>query len=269
MINEERLPHVIFRVADNLYAIDSSVTIALTEFPDNITPIQKSEKFELGVMQLRNQIVPVMSMRSLFGCKSSEEEYEDFKAMIDIRKNDHIKWVNELKNSVSENREFTLTTDPHQCAFGKWYDNFSTDIQSINFHMKKIDSPHTLLHEIAIEVEKCKKEKNEEIREKKLLDLLNKAEKQYMEKVLELLDKTKDIFKDHYHDMVIVIMQNNRFVGLAVDEILTVDNFIKNETSESNFIIDQPKYISAIGTTKDIDEHIFLIKEDKLFELYK
>ncbi|MCU9810356.1 chemotaxis protein CheW [Paraclostridium sp. AKS81] len=137
MINEERLPHVIFRVADNLYAIDSSVTIALTEFPDNITPIQKSEKFELGVMQLRNQIVPVMSMRSLFGCKSSEEEYEYFKSVIDIRKNDHIKWVNELKNSVNENREFTLTTDPHQCAFGKWYDNFSTDIQSINFHMKR------------------------------------------------------------------------------------------------------------------------------------
>lgn len=48
MISEERLPHVIFRVADNLYAIDSSVTIALTEFPDNITPIQKSEKFEIG-----------------------------------------------------------------------------------------------------------------------------------------------------------------------------------------------------------------------------
>ncbi|MDO7204728.1 hypothetical protein Q5M85_11775 [Paraclostridium bifermentans] len=44
MINEERLPHVIFRVDDNLYAIDSSVTIALTEFPDNITPIQKSGK---------------------------------------------------------------------------------------------------------------------------------------------------------------------------------------------------------------------------------
>lgn len=269
MINEEVLPHVIFRVANNLYAIDSKVTVTLTELPNDITPIQKKQGCELGIMKLRNEIVSIISMRNLFGCKSSNEEYEDFKGMIDNRKDDHIRWVHELKKSVNENRKFTLTTDPHQCAFGKWYDNFSTDIQSINFHMKKIDSPHTLLHEIAIEVEKGKKEEHEESRKKHLEELLDKAEKQYMSKVLELLDDTKNIFKDHYHDMVIVIMNKNKLIGLAVDEILTVDYFIENKTSETNFMINRPKYISAIGATKRIDDHVFLIDESQLFELYK
>ena len=269
MTMEEKLPHVIFKVKDNLYAINSRVTIALTKLPENLTGTQKSEKFELGIMNLRNQIVPVISMRMLFGCKTVTEEYKEFTDMIDARKNDHINWINELKKSVRENREFTLTTNPHQCEFGKWYDNFKIDIQNINFHMKKIDLPHTQLHQIALEVEKVKKESNEETREEKLEKLLYKAEYEYMASVIELLDRTKEIFKENFNAMVIVINKNNRFIGLLVDEIITVEDFIINETSEINFSINQPNFISAIGRTKEIDDHIFLVEDEKLFNLYK
>ena len=78
MTMEQKLPHVIFKVKDNLYAINSGVTIALTKLPENLTGTQKSEKFELGIMNLRNQIVPVISMRMLFGYKTVKEEYKKF-----------------------------------------------------------------------------------------------------------------------------------------------------------------------------------------------
>jgi chemoreceptor zinc-binding protein len=44
--------------------------------------------------------------------------------MIDERKNDHIHWVNEFERSIKNDEQINLNTDPHECAFGKWYDNF-------------------------------------------------------------------------------------------------------------------------------------------------
>jgi purine-binding chemotaxis protein CheW len=42
-----------------------------------------------------------------------------FVAMLEQRKQDHKRWLDELAASVREARAFTLTTDPHACAFGR------------------------------------------------------------------------------------------------------------------------------------------------------
>ncbi len=69
----------------------------------------------------------MMDLRITFGLKPIVEECKDFEQMIDARKQDHIHWVNELERYIKEGGSFTLAKDSHQCAFGKWYDNFTTD----------------------------------------------------------------------------------------------------------------------------------------------
>ncbi len=58
----------------------------------------------------------------------------------------------ELDASIKEEREFTLTTDPHMCAFGKWYDTYKTEDLSAKAILRKFDRPHRRIHAIAHKV---------------------------------------------------------------------------------------------------------------------
>ena len=57
------------------------------------------------------------------------------------------------RSLVKENGKFTLARDPHQCAFGKWFDNFKTDNIAVSEVLKKFDAPHKRIHALADEIE--------------------------------------------------------------------------------------------------------------------
>ena len=42
------------------------------------------------------------------------------------KEKDHHDWLNALEESIVDGVPFTKAKDPHQCAFGKWYDKFQT-----------------------------------------------------------------------------------------------------------------------------------------------
>ncbi|PKL36028.1 MAG: hypothetical protein CVV44_17555 [Spirochaetae bacterium HGW-Spirochaetae-1] len=71
---------------------------------------------------------------------------------------DHVVWVNELAESIITGSHFKGITDPHQCAFGKWYydliknngtDDLTTEQKKI-FH--DMEAPHRELHNSAIAI---------------------------------------------------------------------------------------------------------------------
>jgi hypothetical protein len=72
-----------------------------------------------------------------------------FCAMMQLREQDHRKWLLELEASVQEHRSFLMTTDPHKCAFGKWYDNYHADNAWVAALLKKVDGPHRQIHAVA------------------------------------------------------------------------------------------------------------------------
>jgi purine-binding chemotaxis protein CheW len=83
------------------------------------------------------------------GLTSAVEETESFCALMQQREQDHRNWLNELEAS---SRPFTLATDPHQCAFGKWYDKFKAENAWVAALLKKFDVPHRQIHGMAIRV---------------------------------------------------------------------------------------------------------------------
>jgi hypothetical protein len=71
---------------------------------------------------------------------------EAFCVVLGQRQQDHMKWLTESEASVAENRPFALTTDPHACAFGRWYDNFHTDDPWLAAAVRKLDAPRRRIH---------------------------------------------------------------------------------------------------------------------------
>ena len=75
------------------------------------------------------------------------------------REVDHLNWANQVNALLtdSEINELAVETDPHKCAFGKWYYSeervrAEESIPELKQLLAEIEQPHNHLHESAIEI---------------------------------------------------------------------------------------------------------------------
>ncbi|MBI4792585.1 MAG: CZB domain-containing protein [Deltaproteobacteria bacterium] len=62
---------------------------------------------------------------------------------------DHLRWNNELSNSLLTEKKFTGGLDPDQCAFGKWFHAYQASDPVFASLLQKWENPHKRLHESA------------------------------------------------------------------------------------------------------------------------
>jgi purine-binding chemotaxis protein CheW len=264
---EIEFPWLVFKIKENLYTVNSRTITSIVMLPEKVTKVPNVPNYMLGLIHLRGNVIPLTDLRLLFNMKSITDEYEDFIKMIDDRKADHINWVNELERSVSHDEEFKLTTDPHKCAFGKWYDNFKTDIEAVNFHIKKIDEPHKKIHQAAIDVHNCTHECDNCDREKCLKDVFKETKEKNMPYMLGLLDEMKELFKLHYKEMVIVFEDDNSFMGILVDEVLSVENITPYEETEEIRKMCREGFVKGVARGHKNNDVLLILDEEKIMNL--
>ncbi len=75
------------------------------------------------------------------------------------REVDHLNWANQVSTLLTDDHvtELDVQTDPHQCAFGKWY--YSDErkkaeqlVPEIKQLLADIEEPHNRLHEPAVQI---------------------------------------------------------------------------------------------------------------------
>ena len=155
------MPWVILLLQDQPFAISSNYVREMVAMP-KIVSVPQMPPYIRGVINLRGQVVPVIDLRARLGMTSLLGETEDLINLLDQREQDHKNWLVELESSVKERREFRLATDPHKCAFGKWYDNFITDNRVLANCLSKFDAPHKRIHAIGIEVKELEEKEGPE-----------------------------------------------------------------------------------------------------------
>lgn len=141
MEKEIKYPYILFKIAGSLYCINSKYISTIVQLPQYST-IPAAPANVTGMFKYRNEVIQMLDLRVTFGLKPISDECRDFEEMIDARKQDHINWVKELERFINEGGTFGLAKDPHQCALGKWYDEFKTDNVTITRHLSKIEEPH-------------------------------------------------------------------------------------------------------------------------------
>lgn len=262
--SDETLPWLLFRVQDNVYTINSKAVSGIMMMPSDITSMPDSSGLFRGIANVRGDVYPVMDLRALFKLKSTQQEYSEFCEMMDKRKADHEKWIQELDRCVKTGDKFTLATDPHQCAFGKWYDKFESTSSVLNFHMRKIEEPHRLLHETAEKVLSCKRDCDNCKNDVCLQKLMKLAEEQYVPQVVGLIDDAKELFSHRYREMMVVITDGENLMGLIVDEVLTVEPLeeICKKTQIQAFY--RQDYIIGVARSKRVAGDILMLDDTKI-----
>ncbi len=101
------------------------------------------------VFDFEGHAIALYRFSDLMGVQSLVEESRQLIELLRQRRQDHVEWVEDLEHSILTGEPFTKATNPHQCAFGLWYDKYQpldTELKSI---MAKFDQPHRRIHSLA------------------------------------------------------------------------------------------------------------------------
>ncbi len=214
----EEYPLVLTSIKEACYAITSKHVRSMTEIPE-VVPVPHSPPIVRGLINLRGETIPLIDLRSRLGLASIITELGEFTSMLGQREQDHRNWIQELENSVHQRREFTLTTDPHRCAFGKWYDQFHTDDLTAQYILKQFDSPHQRIHAVAQKVEACIAE-DDYAGAQELIDHTRAGD---LSAMIRLFENTVNHYSEMHQEIAVVIETPEFDYAIAVDAVEAVE----------------------------------------------
>ncbi|MGN0599485.1 MAG: chemotaxis protein CheW [Oscillospiraceae bacterium] len=258
------LPWLIFSLNGFTYAINSEFVTGILVPPDNFTPVPNAPAEYRGIANIRGEVYHVIDMRCLFGYDSLDKECADFTKMIETREQDHLNWANELKRSVENNTEFTLTTDPHKCAFGIWYDKFKSNPHNADYSLHKIEKPHEELHRTAEKIAEIRKRPDSPEKTRKLSELMNMVFDEYVPEIVNIMDEAKRRYTSFFRETMVTFNSEAGNAAIVVDKVLAVDR-ITHVSGKSNMdrIFASPYFIGVARNSR-VDDDILVIDVKKI-----
>jgi chemotaxis signal transduction protein len=228
-----------------------------------IVAVPNMPNYVRGVINLRGHVFPLIDLRMRCGMESLATHLEQLCALLEQREQDHKNWLTELEKSVTERRNFTLATDPHKCAFGKWYDSFHTDDLLLAAMLKKFDAPHKAIHSIAHHVENRKQAGDfdgartliENARKRDLFDLVN------------LFGTARTHIRSSTREIAIAIETDRSTYALAVDAVESAEALDMTATDEfeANSIVKTADLVSGIAKRKKDQKIVMLLDIGEIF----
>lgn len=241
-------PWVLLAINNIVYGISCESVLSLSQLPEvNTLPVAPPEV--RGVIHFRDKLIQLIDTRKILNIKTIIDSINEFNTMIDARYKDHLNWINTLENTVYDDTEFTLTTDPHKCAFGKWYDSYDSKNSNMMFlsTFAKFDKPHKAIHQIAIKAKELIEKGNKEA----AIELIDSTKNTELKQMLSLFDDIKEAYKESLKEIVMVIGNENDCVGLSVDRITAIEHLSEIDENLIKESITNTEYLSGMGKRKN------------------
>lgn len=242
MIQEEQdgFPLLLFQLRGKNFCISSEFVDSIS-VPEQIIPLPDSPPHCMGITYSNSKLISLVDLRSLFGLGTLHEDFLNFASM----RQKHLDWVEQLEYCTARGLKFTLPTDPHACAFGKWYDSYHTDQEHLRFILTRVSGPHARLHQCALEIDRLRAAGEES----SVKEELEKAKRICKEEVIPLLDKLIEAYREVNKGMAIVIRGGNG-LALYVDEVSGLLDVDRKDAARAQFPGNHA-YLEGVWTLSD------------------
>jgi purine-binding chemotaxis protein CheW len=157
--------------------------------------------------------------------RSMSAESEEVLAALEQREQDHINRRDELGSSVHANGAFRLTTDPHACKFGAWYDapmasapavqRFTNGGGPLEGVLRAFERPHRRIHSIAVGVARLM----ESGEHHGALGVTPHARNGDRAMMVGLLDRAKDLFVARRRTPLLILEHRGERIGGLIDQV--------------------------------------------------
>lgn len=256
------LEHLIFETAGQLYSIPGDRLIQIIDLPP-LTSFPHMPPALRGVMDFRGEAVPLLDLRQKLGHIPLAQELTELIKSLELRKQDHLNWLDKLKDAVYHQREITVETNPHRCAFGRWYDSFKTDSAILEYFLSRFDKPHQRIHQLAIEAQELMQTGQQETAH----ELIHAAENKELKQLIKLFDNAPEQITNYSYEYAVVVESGEKKMAVVVDALKCFDKFdaITEELPEL-IAADPNNFIEAIGKRKQEEsvEEVMMIQIDNL-----
>jgi len=250
--------HLVIEINNNLYSISILPIKEIVIVPE-VTPMPNTPEYVRGLIKLRQNIITLIDSRKRLGFRSLEEIDKELLDMLKERKQDHINWLQTLIQSVEKNTEFPLTTDPHACAFGKWYDNFKTDNYGLQVFMRQFDRPHKKIHAIA---QKALKER--EINGlNAALKIIQETKDTDLKAMINLFDTAGEAIKEAHRELAIILEHNNSLISITADNVSNIVTYEPHQIQQSELSKKNQFLKGSVNINNDI---ILVLDLEKFIE---
>jgi len=217
-----------------------------------------------GVINLRGRVLPLIDLRKRIGLASLAEENAAFVAMLEQREKDHHKWLDELEASVRERREFRLTTDPHKCAFGKWYDTYKPESTLVAMHLKKFAQPHKQIHAVAVEIAKLEAEGQID----QAHALIEETRTGTLARLVTLFGELRSLARESSREIALIVEDDGKSFAISADSALSVEKLAAGsiEALEAGVGVTHGGVVQRFGKRIKTGEIILILESDRLRE---
>lgn len=205
---------LVFTANQSRYGVPHLNVVAVMDVPEH-TSVPYMPPQMRGVIPFQGHSIPLFDLRLCFGEQPRLKETEELVNTMSLRKLDHINWLNKLKDEVLGNKPITVQTDPHKCAFGKWYDTFHTDNMNLHAYMKRFNEPHQQIHQVAVDATALiAKGQTQQAH-----DLVYRTESGVLMRLIELFDGIAGQIRQYLLEYAIVFNVNDDLFAMSVDDI--------------------------------------------------
>lgn len=219
----------------------------------DIRPVPTRQGDFREVFDYQGNIITLYSFSGAVGVRPQAEESAELKKLFADCKQDHIDWIDALEHSIRAGEPFTKATDPHQCAFGKWYDNFRPEDEELRTIMEAFDTPHKHIHALA---ERLLKIAADPACIDEALNELSIARGSTLRELLKLFSSATIRLEDMVKPVVLVLDGGNGLFALEIEGVRDIMEF-----SGKNRVVDKESSgESAIhdGYFKDADGDLYI-----------
>ncbi|OGI23282.1 MAG: hypothetical protein A2255_06190 [Candidatus Melainabacteria bacterium RIFOXYA2_FULL_32_9] len=160
--------------------ISNSIEEVTHQLSDIDNQVNKFLGQQNTLLNLSNSLINIASTLD-----SMEKQY-----FLDLRLQDHRKWVETLQNAIeTKNHNVSLQLDHTLCKFGKWYFSYNPTFEEKNI-FEKIDRPHQLIHstgrKVLEEIKNGNYQKAQNIFEREIVPSLKEVEELFGQYKLSL-----------------------------------------------------------------------------------
>lgn len=220
-------PFLIAIVADSRIAIPAQWAEEMIVCPDTVS-IPTAPSGVRGIGMRRERAVTMFDARILLGLPARQTEVSDLLALLEARELDHVRWVDSLLHSIDTDTEFTLARDPHQCAFGQWYDTYEAPTASLRRQMAKFKSPHEAVHALADQADQVKREFGRTA----AIELIETFRVGSLVRMRKLFSDTRQLLLEEVREITVIHGSRWGLLGLIVDGIESVE-LLNHDTLEN------------------------------------
>ncbi|WP_250654950.1 CZB domain-containing protein [Alkalimarinus coralli] len=221
LFKDDQISVITFSTREATFAIPLEQVKYIEKDVKRNIKVGKLDRFNHEVITYQNNAVPLFDFSILTGSRSQFEENQELIAMLNEREKEHKDWMDALENAIKNDASFNKAIDHNECAFGVWYNQFTTNDSDLKEVLDKFYEPHKRIHKLAESLLTSAKEDKTHA-----LGRLEKERHTTLAELLRLFETARERIRNSDRPIIVFVEQNNSAIGaLRLDNIQDIESF--------------------------------------------